>query len=74
MRRCGPWMGSVGEVGRVRARDEDQALEFAAREAKMRLVDATDETEETWDLVIRRLGTWSEENTAHSAALPLNAS
>ncbi|MFK0142453.1 hypothetical protein [Streptomyces murinus] len=44
------------EAGSVRAADDDQAAEYAVRDAKVRKVDAEDETEETMNLVVRRRG------------------
>ncbi|MEU2380330.1 hypothetical protein [Streptomyces misionensis] len=64
------------EFGRVRAADDDQAAEFAVRDAKVRPVDADDETEETMNLVVRRRGrttgpnSWIEYDATVITVLP----
>ncbi len=57
------YMGGDVETGSVRAAEDDQAAEFALRDAKVRQVDADDETDEAFDLSIRRRGRTSGPNS-----------
>ncbi|MFI8178009.1 hypothetical protein ACIF6H_32470 [Streptomyces microflavus] len=68
--------GTSVETGSVRAADEDQAAEFAMRDAKVRQVGDSDDTGEPFDLVVRRRGrstgpdSWTHYDPAVLAVLP----
>ncbi|MEV7122158.1 hypothetical protein [Kitasatospora griseola] len=49
-------MGGTVEAGAVRAENDDQAVEFAVRDANVRQVDAADELDDPFDLVVCRRG------------------
>lgn len=68
--------GTSVETGSVRAADEDQAAEFAMRDANVRQVGDSDGTGEPFDLVVRRRGRstgpngWAQYDPAVLAVLP----
>lgn len=70
------FMGTDVETGSVRAADDDQAAEFAVRDAKVRRIDSDDETEEPLDLVVRRRGrttgpdSWTQYDAEAFTVLP----
>jgi len=73
------YMGGPLSNGTVRAADDDQAAEFAARDASVRPVNADEETEEALDLTVKRRGrttgpnTWTQYEAASLTVLPLKS-
>jgi hypothetical protein len=70
------FMGTDVKAGSVRAADDDQAAEFAVRDAEVRQIEADDEAEEPLDLVVRRRGrttgpdSWTQYDAEAFTVLP----
>lgn len=73
------FMGADVQAGSVRAADDEQAAEIAMRVAQVRQVNADDETEETYELTVRRRGSttgpnsWTQYDADVLSVLPVRA-